>query len=550
MKSRECIQLLIVASMIAPPVLGQTTFSKVSTGDIVNDGGHSFGCAWGDYDDDGFIDLFVANGFGERIFLYRNQGDGSFARVHDGPIGTDIVDASAGVWADYDNDGHLDLFVTNYEEPVEDFVYRNNGDTTFSRILDGDWVNDEGRGVQAAWGDYDCDGYVDLVVVNPGSSDFQYHNNGDGTMEKVVLGPIPEDAAFTGSIVWSDYDGDQDLDLWQGGKDNCALFQNLGTGEFALMDGPGEGGIYAGAAYGDLNNDGFMDLFAPRGGSIGAESNFLFINSGTGAFEQVTEGDIVSTLDNSIGSAWGDYDNDGYLDVFVSNALGQDDMLFHNEGDGSFMWVDGRTIETLGANSWGCAWGDYDNDGDLDLFVSQGGTETPATPQENNLLYRNSGSPNSWLHVRLVGTLSNRSGVGAKVRVRTSVDGQQMWQLREISGGSGYCSQNDLRAHFGLGSATQVDLLRIEWPSGIVQELKDVTPEQTVTVAEPPRLILMGDGGFEIQCWIHQSFEIQTSTDLRTWSLSDIITNETGTLIHQFEDTGSRDCHYYRAVSR
>ena len=173
--------------------------------------------------------------------------------------------------------------------------------------------------------------------------------------------------------------------------------------------------------------------------------------------------------------------------MFVANRLGQNNFLYHNNGDGTFTKVLGSIAVNDGGDSWASAWGDYDNDGFLDLFV---GNFNAA-----NFLYHNNGNTNHWLKLRLIGTRSNRAAIGAKVRVRSTINGQTFWQMREISGdGSG--GQNSLHVQFGLGNATNADLVRIEWPSGTVQELTNVTSKQFLTVTEPAGLREMKLGIF------------------------------------------------------
>jgi hypothetical protein len=192
---------------------------------------------------------------------------------------------------------------------------------------------------------------------------------------------------------------------------------------------------------------------------------------------------------------------------------------------------------------FGC-WADFDNDGFPDLVVAN-------TYQANGgmFIYRNNGNANHWLNLGLVGTVSNRSAIGAKVRLLATIGGKTFWQLREISG---YCSraQPDPRALFGLGDATTVEVLRIEWPSGIVQELTNLPANQFLTVTEPPRLRPLASNGFQIQCWINQSFDIETSTDLTAWAHVTTLTNETGTLEYHEKVKNDDDCRYYRVLAR
>jgi len=204
-------------------------------------------------------------------------------------------------------------------------------------------------------------------------------------------------------------------------------------------------------------------------------------NDGLEGFELVAASGLKSG--QSENGAWGDYDNDGYLDLFISN-YDQSSYLFHNNGEGTFVQVtEGALVSDRGL-SHGSAWADIDNDGDLDLFVANGAAWWGAPRPESGSLYRNDGGTNHWLVLRLVGVASNRSAVGAKVRVLATIGNKSIWQLREISAGGGYCSQNDLRAHFGLGDAPSTERVRIEWPSGIVQELNDIPANQFLTVTE------------------------------------------------------------------
>ena len=287
-----------------------------------------------------------------------------------------------------------------------------------------------------------------------------------------------------------------------------------------------------GCAWGDYDNDGDLDLFVTEM----SENNRLYRNDGTNGFVRITAGAIVNAGGRSFSAAWGDYDNDGYLDLFVARA------------HGTFSKVTEGAVVNDFARSYGCAWADYDNDGDLDLFVANGGYSS--APGESSFLYRNDGSTKNWIHVWFVGTVSNRSAIDAKVRVKATIKGKTFWQLREISGGSGYCSQNDLRAHFGLGNATNIEILSIEWPSGIVQELTNVAAKQTLTVTEPIRLQATGRGQFRFKSWKGQAFTIKASADLMAWNAIATVTNLTGTV--EFTDPDAALCmqRFYRVASQ
>ena len=484
----EMIWITLVALLtVAVPcsAVAQVSFTRILEGDIAQDTGPSVGCAWGDYDSDGYPDLFIANaGTTASSRLYHNNGDGTFSRIADGPIVNDLSDTDTGVWADYDNDGDLDLFLANYS-PTKDCFYRNEGDGNFTKVTQGAWVTDTGYGVGAAWGDYDNDGLVDLYVANSGGqNNYLYRNNGDGTMTKITIGPAVTSGGNSHGCAWSDYDGDGDVDLLVigGNGQNDQQFLNNGDGSFIrvttghLVNSGGEG---TGISCADYDNDGDLDVLVT---GFWSNENRLYRNDGWEGFKPVTGTGLKNG--NSDNGAWGDYDNDGYLDLFIAN-YDQNNFLFHNNGDGTFTQVTEGALVHDGGRSCGCAWADYDNDGDLDLFVANGidffGTNPPSEP---GFLYRNDGGTNHWLMLRLVGVASNRSAIGAKVRILATIHGKTLWQLREVSGGDGYCSQNDLRVHFGLGDATTVESVRIEWPSGITQFLRDVAVNQLLTVEE------------------------------------------------------------------
>lgn len=549
-----------------------TTFSKITIGQIVNDGGFGFGCAWGDYDNDGFIDLFVANdagsGFNGNDFLYHNNGDGTFARITTGTIVNDGVWSISGSWADYDNDGYLDLFVGMPDLPNR--LFHNNGNGTFTRITSGLIVTQPMHSHASAWGDVDNDGLLDLFVVNFNDGtgarpldNYLYRNIGGGAFDRVSFGTKSLTNGDSWNVAAADFNNDGWIDLFvpQGGtatpqkSQNSLLYTNNQNGAFILLTNSiaftnQANGVAC--AWGDYDNDGFLDLFVSN---FYGQNNFLYHNNRDGTFTAITNSPVTLDGGTSVGCAWGDYDNDGWLDLFVAN-LGpvdpntltsiapENNFLYHNNRDGTFTKVTAGSLVNDGGYSTGCAWADYDNDGFLDLFVSNGWV----TKSENNFLYRNNGNSNNWITFKLVGTLSNRSAIGAKVRVKAIIDRNTVWQMREISGGSNYGSQNDMRPNFGLGDATNIDLVRIEWPSGIVQTLTNVAAKQFLRVEEHQLpggviatpsftsvsrsangavdLTVTGDAGL--------LYLFETSTNLVNWSWLGVRSNATGTI--QFTD--------------
>ena len=480
---KKLILFIIVLNIVCGNILAQT-FTRITEGDIVNDGGFNYGAAWGDYDNDGFIDLFVANNDSDNKnnFLYHNNNDGTFTKITDGAIVTDGGSSYGCSWGDYNNDGYLDLFVSNYNE--NNFLYSNNGDGTFSRITEGSIVNDGGSSAGCSWGDYDNDGYLDLFVANRTQSNFLYHNNEDGTFTKITSGVIVTDNANSSSGSWADYDGDNDADLFVANAGPAAnfLYRNNGNGTFTKIT---EGAIVTdvshsnGGSWGDYDNDGDLDLFVPSG-VIGSGFNYLYRNNGDGTFTSVTGDPIVEVFHWAGGSSWGDFDNDGDLDMFVGGYDGNN-LLYANDGTGSFALIDTGVVVTEGNYSMGAIWGDYDNDGDIDLFIAKnnyfGG---------NNALFRNESSDNNWLKVKCIGTISNSAGIGANVSVYATINDTSIAQLREISGqtGGGNSGQNSINASFGLGDATVIDSIKIEWTSGTIEVFTDIAVNQFITITE------------------------------------------------------------------
>jgi enediyne biosynthesis protein E4 len=569
MRPLEFISLVLLALAVQCPV-SQGAFTRLLEGDIANDEGYFMGCAWGDYDNDGYVDLVVGGGFSATITnrLYHNNRDGTFTRITTGKIPNEAANTCAPVWGDFDNDGNLDLFCANFGAPpgysapsARDFFYHNEGNGTFTKITQGTWVTDSAYGEGAAWGDYDNDGFLDLYVANSiGSKGFLYHNNVDGTMTRMINAPGIE--AYY-SCSWADYDGDGDLDLLIAGGADRALYQNNGNGTFTRITKGvlvTSDGWVSGVAWADYDNDGDLDVIF---GNVwqGDKNERLYRNDGPAGFTRITEGEIVNAGGDSNGVAWGDYDNDGYLDLFVANTYDQGNVLYHNEGDGTFSPVTEGASATDYARSFGCAWADYDNDGYLDLYVANGAyDEMPMPAPQASFLYHNDGGTNNWLKLKLVGTASNRAAIGAKVRVLATLRGKKLWQLREISGGGvGHGCQNELRAHFGLGDAPQADTVRIEWPSGIVQELSNVGAKQILTITEqqtgttsPPSLAAAPTTSGAVQLTVtgqtNRLYVIEASTNFVQWTKIAVRTNMTGSVSITNSVSAKFPQRFYRAV--
>lgn len=467
-------------------VLQSQQFTKITIGPEVTDGGDSRSVNWIDYDKDGDLDLFVTNGPSSRAFnfLYKNNGDGSFTKVTGASVVNDLGSYDGSTWADYDNDGTTDAYSATWYGQKNSLHRQYKG--KFEKVMRGEIANDPTHSETASWGDYDNDGYADLYLANSSGSKTNnlYKNNGDGTFTKITNGPHVTDIATSRSVDWFDYDNDGDLDIFvanEGGENN-SLYKNMGDGNFTAVHSGAivtDGGDSFGSSVGDIDNDGDLDVFVANHGN---ENEFLYTNNGDGTFTKITSDPVVTSGGYSVGSAFGDIDNDGDLDLFVTNAFSGSspakNFLFLNNGSGSFVKVDTGAAVNESGWSYGVAMGDYDRDGDLDIF-----TANCFGANQNNSLFRNEGNSNKWLTVKVNGTVSNRSGIGTKVKVKGTIGGNPVWQYRQVAGQSGYCGQN-LEAHFGAGDAGVVDSLIVEFPSGQKIIQTNVTTNQVLAVTE------------------------------------------------------------------
>ena len=503
------------------------------------------GAAWGDYNNDGWPDLFLVNLVGPitltpeevrrspaRCALYRNNRDGTFTDVS-GEAGVDLrVWGMGAEWADYDNDGWLDLVVSTYGENV---LYHNNGDGSFSdRTRPAGLGGRRGFWSGVAWGDFDRDGFLDLYVtgyvrysrppspeptaspqydvenpasINPNSfppeRNLLYRNNRDGTFREIAAtAGVLGDRGKSLEAAWADLDEDGWPDLYVANDvtDN-QLFRNLGNGSFEDISHQARVADYRsamGLAVGDWDGDQDTDIFITH---WIAQENALYNNlrnrlSGrrTGpAMEFMDEADRYGLGQIALDFVgWGtfffDYDNDGKLDLFVANGhtfqrrdaphllAPQTDQLFWNRGaDEGFFHVSAASGEYFHKAyvGRGAAFADYDNDGDLDvLVVNHGGLAA--------LLRNDGGNRNRWLKVRLEGRRSNRTAVGARIRLVAG----NLTLVREVGAQASYLSQNDLTEHFGLGTTPEVDSLVVTWPSGIRQVLTRVASGETLRLVE------------------------------------------------------------------
>ena len=527
-----------------------TQFTQIKEGSLVTDLGCSWGGSWGDYNGDGFADLFVPRNNVGRPALYRNNHDGTFtpAASTSLPGTTDTWASSA--WADLDNDGRPDLVATRYNKSPS--VYFNNGDGNFSPLS---FVGVAPWSIAVA--DYNQDGLLDVLLSSGSTSDgpkpcVLFGNNGDRTftrMSSQQVGSIVSTSTF-GAAAWGDYDDDGWPDLYSPHVFALdRIFHNDGAGRFATVSNLLTQSSAVAGAWGDYDNDGRIDLCAADWDA----PSYVYRNLGNGNFERATIGLPISGNFQSV--SWADYDNDGFLDLFLA---GQGNQLYHNNGDGTFTRITTGSIVTdspVGGDpfwSYSALWFDYDNNGFLDLYVSNG--NDPLTANVANFLYHNNANSNAWLKVKLVGTTSNRDAIGAKVRALATYAGQSRWQRRDISSGDGY-NGNHLLAHFGLGNAELVTTLRIEWPSGTVQEIPNVATNQMLTVVEPRRPVLALEAtptGFTgmLKADTNQTYQVHASDDLTTgWTvLTNVTSDATGTAVWSDSAPAPHGRRFYKAV--
>jgi hypothetical protein len=475
-----------VAASLALSVSAQPVFTEITDrAGISLTGLLTESVAWGDYDNDGDEDLYLTGDGPNRLF--RNDGGGLFTDVTEGARVGDTKFGVGTAFGDLDNDGDLDLYVVNFDRGF-DALYRNDGPvgpggayrfTDVTRAA-GTTIERSSRGM--TYVDFDRDGLLDIFVLAIGRN-ILYRNLG-GLIFEDVAGELGVDQSDQGvGVVAADIDGNGWPDLYTGNRsgDLSNLFLNHGGTfeDIATSAGITARGLGMGVLAFDADNDLDIDLYwTTWPGDRTPVRNRLYENRGDLLFDDTA---LSSGTDDpqgwGISGNAGDIDLDGLQDFFVTNgfdASSGPNVLFHNLGDGTFADVT-SVLGGGGFDGRGVAFADIDNDGDLDLLV------TADSGQSNRLWRNDSVTGNHWLVLRLRGSRSNRSAIGARVIVTTS-DGSY---LQEVSGGAGRGSQNSLPLEFGLGSATEITRVTIRWPSGKVQILRCVDIDQYLDVTEP-----------------------------------------------------------------
>lgn len=455
-------------------------FEKVENIPPVQSRTDSRGVIFIDFNRDSHPDIYVVNGprGGQHNELYLNDANGGFNQAASNNLTQDGSATVGATFADTDHDGDLDGYLANWYNEVN-LYFSQDGNHFVSPSIRG--TNFGGHSESAAWGDLDNDGFLDLVVANSSFGDGE--NNlllrfvKDGFAEPDMT--VSEDKVNSRSVNWIDMDGDLDADLFVG-NENAPNEIYFNTGDSLIRDTASPlntvNNTTFGSSWDDVDNDGDFDLFVANYWQL----NQVFINDGNGSFDASSLGE---GSDFSIGSAFGDIDNDGDLDLFVTNGFAQNErevpnVLLLNDGNGTFTPVENDpTVMDLGS-SYGTAMADYDNDGFLDLFVCN-------THTRSNFLFKNVGNSNNWLKVVCTGSLSNYSSIGARIQAKAQINGEEVWQTRHISSQTGYTSQNSFQVHFGFGDAQQIDSLIVTWPSGNQWIGKDLAVNEMITVEEP-----------------------------------------------------------------
>ena len=477
--------ILVVTALVFAGTAVAKEFVDISTVAGVADEGLGKGVAFADINNDGLTDLYVSNKGGANR-LYLNKGAGRFEDITaKAGTGLDYPGFAMGsVFGDYDNDGYMDLYLaTGGQYEIEaNRLFRNLGNGTFEDVTEKAGVGLKAFTYAASFVDYDNDGFLDIYCANygVGAKNVLFRNNGDGTFGDVTDSAGVGDRSWSWMGVWADVNGDNFADLYvvngryPAGEPN-KLYINNGNGTFTETSktaGVDDANWGLGATFADIDNNGTLDLFVSN--YVGP--NNLYLNDGKGHFTLASEKIKTDHEGWGKGPTFGDIDHDGDVDLYEGDCK-LANQLYVNDGKGNFVNIaeSQPQLQCQTVRTKGTAFADIDNDGDLDLYVVNWGAP--------NKLYKNNQDDKNWIKVKLTGTVSNRDSFGAKVKVFEK--GQdKLLALRELRSASGFCAQEPQELHFGLSSAKTYDVLAI-FPSGIEARMNGVKTGQTLEIIEP-----------------------------------------------------------------
>lgn len=564
------IVLFLFLSLVSLSDIFPQSFTKVTGTPPSQDGGASRSVNWIDYDNDGKLDLYVSRGpsSGTTAYMYHNEGSGVFTRVTGTPPVTSIMKADGSSWGDYNNDGFPDLCVVTWYNQI-DFLFQNNGSGNFAFQNTNPISSSVGYSETCSWGDYNNDGLLDLYVTNSAVvsgtiKNFLYKNLGSGNFQKIDTGIVVNEGKPSRGVTWVDVDNDGDIDLFVCNEEGTtnSIFRNDGNGAFTKITTTPltvTTGNWWSASWGDYDNNGYLDAFISNSNG---QKNALYKNNGGWNFSAITSDTIVNETGSNAITGWADIDNDGDLDMFVSQAYYSGSNQIHNwlyknmkmeSGTASFQKIQAGDLTLDSGWTYGFAWGDYDRDGDLDIFCANTFGEN-----QTNALYRNNNSNgNKWVEFRCDGVTTNRSAIGTKIRLKATINGQSVWQMREIDGQSGYCTQT-LEQHFGLGNATVIDSVKIEWQSGTTSIFTNVAVNKFYKAIEGQSNLVGVSNNSTIQPNVYKlnqnfpnpfnpatkiSFTLPKK-DFASIKIYDVLGNEVGSLINEIKPAGYYEVNF------
>lgn len=467
---------ILIGVLISNVTFSQVTFTDVGITMGVADAGAAQGVTFVDVNNDGYLDIFLANN-NTPSKLWINSAGTAFTESS-ALWGVSLSVPTRGIsCGDFDNDGYTDVMIGNWQQNI--MLFKNTG-TAFVNFTTNAGVSYMSYGGSINWFDYNNDGKLDVLFANNGMPPrynyfFKNVNLTTFTESAILVGF--NDSSSTLTLASGDYDNDGDLDMFLGTQSNPnslltgILYKNNGNGTFTdVTQASGVTTNYYtwGAEWGDFNNDGHLDLFLADYTGL----NQLYKNNGNGTFTDVGMAMGVNDPGQSYSCSWLDYDNDGDLDIYIARGQTHADKMYRN--DGTVFTDVAPTIGLVDVQHSSCvSAGDFNNDGWVDLYVNNNGSA-------NRLFKNNGGNSNKWVQFKLQGVNSNRSAIGSRVTVKTS----SFSQIREVEGGSGGKGQNSLILEFGLGTASVIDSVIVRWTSGLVQGFANVAPNTIYTVIE------------------------------------------------------------------